>query len=81
MSCLVISGPGEGWSGRCAGGGRRGEGLGRDLARGGGEGACSFVACLSHLAIDDASLSRRSTSRREGGGGGGVPAHMVERTR
>ena len=30
-------------------------------------GACSFVACLSHLAIDHASLSRRSIERgREG---------------
>ena len=28
---------------------------------GGGEGAYSFVACLSHLTIDHASLSRRST--------------------
>ena len=27
----------------------------------GGGGTCSFVACLSHLAIDHASLSRRST--------------------
>ena len=27
----------------------------------GGEGAYSFVACLSHLTVDHASLSRRST--------------------
>ena len=34
---------------------------GRRWREGGGEGAYSFVACLRHLTIDRASLSRRST--------------------
>ena len=38
---------------------------------GAGGGAYSFVACLSHLTIDHASLSRRSTVPLAGGAGGG----------
>ena len=42
-------------------------------------GAYSFVACLSHLTIDHASLSRRTTDL--GDGKGGVYAIMHVRSR
>ena len=46
---------------------------------GGGERAYSFVACLSHLTIDHASLSRRSEGRARGGGVVFVPCVAVRR--
>ena len=51
------------WVGKGARGGRGKGEEGRGEGREGGErgGAYSFVACLSHLTIDHASLSRRST--------------------